>query len=1255
MLPAVAPYLSRLETAWLAEQPDSLHRRLDGSLVSADLSGFTALSERLADRGKEGAERLTAMVNGCFSAIMNPAFLEGGDVLKFGGDALLIWFDGTDHQVRSTLAAARMQRAIGAARFLRAGLRMSVGVHSATFDAFLVGPHEWRELVVAGHEVTTTVHLEGEAGAGEVMVGRELAAQLPPEWCTPREAGSALRLDAIPLPRRRPLRGSTVAPLSAIPARIRADVEALDGLGGEHRLATVVFAKVEGTDARIAADPDGMARSLDSLVRAALRDAEKYRLRFLYTDVIADGIKLICTAGAPTSTGEDEESGLRFASDLSEGDPVHRLRIGVNRGRVFAGFLGSEDRRTYTVMGDPVNLAARLMTKAEPGQVVASEDVVRRSRATFRLTPLAPFLVKGKQAPVSAHLLGPPTGERRGQLLSVLPLVGREAELAVLHDGIESAAGGRGQVIEVTGDAGIGKTRLLEAVADDARLVVRIATECQPYDALSPYVSARQLLRRALGIAAHASPQEAGERLRTTAARVAPQVLPLLPLVAVPVGAEIEPTPESDAVAEQFWAARMHAAVSTLLGAALPQTTLLVVEDVYYADDASLRLFRALATDAGGRPWLMIVTRRPEGPGLLADEVDGTVLKLSALDGEETARLTELASGGASLHPLDQEALAQRAGGNPLFLLQLVSSRHEGTTSDDLPESIERVVATRIDRLGPSDRALLRQAAVVGRVFNPVVIDALRTAESASPVGRAQWDALLDLVEPAGSNLWRFRHALFRDVAYEGLPFARRRRMHRAVGELLEAGVSGEPDVARLAEHFWLAGDQERTWRYSVAAGDQAWAAYATTEAIAAYQRALGVRRRVGTLSAGDVRVVSEALGDVLERAARYDEAEEAYQLARRSGDSVLDSARLFRKLGIVRERRGEYASAIRYWTRGMRACEADGTDEGLRELAATELILGGVRHRQGRHKEMLRWALTARVHAQGIGDRRLMAYALNQEQVAITHGAGSPTSEPGHQALAIFEDLGDLLYEGKARNNLGIEAYYRGRWEESATHYRAAQSAFRQAGDLAEAASAMNNLGEVLCDQGWLDEAEQLFSHALADWRAARFGVGVPLCELNLGRTLARAGRHDEAARLLDSAKVAFVGMGASSFATDVTTWEAELAILHGRPERALGLIASVGTEDELFPATRVRARRVEGWAALQQGRHDEARATFAAAKDEAAAEELPFEHLLVLHGLLALQEAGRPAAVGLAEQAAMLEEQLGVVRLPLFPTALP
>ena len=286
-----------------------------------------------------------------------------------------------------------------------------------------------------------------------------------------------------------------------------------------------------------------MAERLDSLVLAAQEMAERYRLRFLYTDVIADGVKLICIAGAPISTGEDEEAGLRFATDLVAGDPLQRLHVGVNRGRVFAGFLGGQSRHTYTVMGDPVNLAARLMAKAEPGQVVAADEVVRRSRATFGLTPVAPFLVKGKQHPIGAHVVGAFTGEPPdpGELRAPARRAASRSWPSCTT-AIASAGVGDGEVVEIVGDAGIGKSRLVEAVAEDPRLVVRIATECQPYDGLSPYAGVRPLLRRALGIPIAASRR----RRRAPAARrrqraLAPATVPLLPLLAVALGAELPP------------------------------------------------------------------------------------------------------------------------------------------------------------------------------------------------------------------------------------------------------------------------------------------------------------------------------------------------------------------------------------------------------------------------------------------------------------------------------------------------------------------------------------------------------------------------------------------------------------------------------------------------------------------------------------------------------------------------------------------
>lgn len=1252
-------FASSFAARWLRETPDERHRVVHGTLVSADLSGFTAMSERLASRGREGSERLTSTINSCFTVLIDGAGREGGDVLKFGGDALLLWFDGAGHEERAVRACVRMQRSIGATRFARAGLRMSVGGHTGAFDLFLVGRSDWRELVVVGRAVSHAVELEAAASAGEILISSELAAAVPSSWCGVTRAGGVLVVpEAVHLPRRSSAAGEDAGHPALLAPGLQADVAALASTGGEHRMATIVFAELEGTDTSLVTLPiEEFVASVDALVNAAQAASDRFGVQFLYTDVIADGIKLICTAGAPTTSTDDEEAGLRFATELVPNDPKHKLRAGVHCGRVFAGFLGSPTRRTYTVMGDPVNLAARLMGKAEPGQVIASSTLLSRIRAEFEVAELPPFLVKGKEEPILAAVVGPPTGTYRVRDTAALPLVGREVELAQLRGAITEAVDGRGQVVELVGDAGIGKTRLLEAVGDDARIEVRVGTECQPYDALAPYASVRPLLRRALGIGVDTTPGDAGEALAAVVTRCAPGLRPLLPLLAVPVGAQVPATPEAAAVAEEFRAERTHRATVELLGAVLTRATMLVVEDVYYVDDASLRLLQVLASDVPSHPWLLTVTRRPEGPGLVVGPVAGTLVKLQPLDPAVVARLAEVALGERMVAGPEVELLARRSGGNPLFVLQLVDAAGEGVSADELPESIERLVAARVDRLDPHDRALLRRAAVIGRVFPSEVLDALLALDGEPPVVPGRWQALADLVEADGPRTWRFRHALFRDVAYEGLPFARRRRMHGAVGELLEQGVAGDPDVALLSQHFWLAGDPARTWRYSVAAGEAAWATAAVAEAIAAFRRALSVRRQLGGVGRDEVAAVAESLGDVLERAARYDEAEQAYASARRTACSgPVVGARLRRKLGTIAERTGRYRLALRRYSAVVAQLDPADPAHAV-ELARAELARGTVRHRQGFHHELVACAERARDHADRAGDRWVSAAADNAIQVAITHGAGLPGTTHGERALAGFRSLGDELYVGKVLNNLGIEAYYRGRWTEAAQRYEEAHQAFARAGDLAEAASALQNLGEIRCDQGRWDEAESMLRQAHRDWSAAGFGIGVPLTELNLGRTLARAGRLADGAAAIARARDAFDAMGAHSFARDAASWEAEVHLLAGDHaaaiERldALDVLADVG---EAFPATDARALRIRGWASLQDGRFEDALNVLADAVMRCRAAELAFEELLALEGLVVAGEGiGDDRVPNWRREADRLRQLLAVVALPVLATA--
>jgi class 3 adenylate cyclase/tetratricopeptide (TPR) repeat protein len=1248
------PFVSKLGAAWVREQPDVLHRMLAGTLVSADLSGFTAMSERLAELGKRGSEELTGAVNAAFTLLISAAFAEDGDVLKFGGDALLVWFSGDDHAHRAIRASAAMQRSLTKPAVRKYGLSMSVGAHSDDFDIFLVGDH--RNLVLCGAPVTKVVTLEGAADPSEVLVSPTVARALPKQWLGRRRKGGVLvDIGAVePSRRRRPdERPEDERPEDVVYERLfvpglAAQVAALKDAGGEHRLATIGFLELDHTDALLRdSASDSVAARLDALIRAVQAMSARYGVTFLYTDVIADGVKLICSAGAPTSSGDDEESMLRFATELVHGGAPEPLRAGVNCGRVFAGFLGSPERRTYTVMGDPVNLSARLLARTESGQVLASDQTLSRTRSQFELTPVTPFLVKGKSQPVSAQLVGRREGVRSAAAARRTPLVGRRAELEQLGGLVEDATSGAGRAVELVGDAGIGKTRLVEAVSEDSRFDARVRVECQPYDQLVPYAAARVLVRQAMGIDPVVDPRSAGRALRRWLQRRSPDLLPLAPLIALVVGAVVPPTAEVDAIAEEFRPRRTFEVVEALLTQALAGPTLLIIEDVYFIDDASLRLFRQLIRTLGARPWLLLATRRPDGPGVLAGPEVGVLIKLAPLASSDVEQLADSVSGSEVLRAGDLAALLDRSGGNPLFALELVTAlSRDGIGIEELPETVERMVATRADRLAPRDRMLLRHAAVAGLTFARAIVE-----EIFGPVDADAWDNISDFIEPVDDETLRFRHALYRDVAYEGMPFARRRAVHGRLGELLEAA---DAEAAMLSLHFAEAGEATRCWKYSMLAGEEAITRGAAAEAAACYERSLRLRNRVAGLEPDEVARARSRLSMVLSRLGRLDDALDVVDLAfrqRRLTPTVKAAVAL--RLAVVRELRGELEQAEATVATGVIVARRA---EGQAQLQLAELLTlrGGICYRRGDPAGQLRWAREAAAVAEAAGEDSAQAAALVLVQQAETLlRAGSDQS--GRTALEISSRVGDPYREAHALNAIGLDAYYRGDWTVAAEMWERAVERFNRAGDVLGAAMAANNAAEIISDQGHFDEARQAFAGANRAFRSVGAVLGAAVACANEGRAVARGGDPRAGLDLLDDALERFEALGARDFVGETRARRAEAHVLAGASDDARdeALVAlDLARDGFAQPTTAPTARRALAYAALQQGDVVESLSHFRAALDEAGAGGLEAEVALALHGMsLAARQTDGVLSRSSADQADEMMERLGIAALPKIP----
>jgi class 3 adenylate cyclase len=335
-----------------------------------------------------------------------------------------------------------------------------------------------------------------------------------------------------------------------VPAPLRAHLAVSSG-DAEHRQVTVAFLKLSQTDDLIAADgPNAMLERIDTLAAAVGAACETYGLTWLESDIDVNAVKLYLTGGAPSSSGQDEEGMVRALKDILATDVGLPLRAGVNRGHVFTGDIGNASRRTYAVMGDAVNLAARLTARAQPGEILATTDVLDRAR-TIYATEKEPLLVKGKERAVTAHHVGEPVGTREAEVDAATPIVGREQELELLQAAIDAARMRQLQVVELIGEPGIGKSRLVHELRTLALGFTQLNAAAEQYASSTPFYAWRNLLRQLAGITPDSTREQAGALLSPFVTGVMPDLAPWLPLLAIPFDAEVMRTPESDAMRPQ--------------------------------------------------------------------------------------------------------------------------------------------------------------------------------------------------------------------------------------------------------------------------------------------------------------------------------------------------------------------------------------------------------------------------------------------------------------------------------------------------------------------------------------------------------------------------------------------------------------------------------------------------------------------------------------------------------------------------------
>ncbi len=1259
------PYVPRLQIEWLRDMPETRYRAVDGSLAFVDISGFTALTESLNRRGKIGAELLRDTLDPIFCALLDEAYRWGAGLLKWGGDAMLLLFEGDGHEQRAARAAWEMQGTIDTVGRVRVGstrttLRMSIGIATGEIDFFLAGAIH-RELLVAGPVATETAVIEGAADAGEIGLSPTLAGHLPPA-CVGAPAGEALLLvappDAEPAPAPDVGRVSGVDVASCIPVAAREHV-LLERSEPEHRAVTAVFFDLMNTDALLAdVGPAVLAEALDERISSIQEAAERFGVPFNVTDVSKGSIKVLLTAGAPSTTGHDEEGALRLAREVMDRPGLIPVRAGLDAGHVFTGDFGPPYRRTYAVLGDAINTAARVMARAEPGQILATDVVLERSRTTFETTPLEPFAAKGKAEPVTASLVGPIAG-RREHRIAETPFVGRARELEAFRNVLDEVGSGTAWIVEIAGPSGIGKTRLIgEALAAAPWLRVFRAT-CEEYEASTPYHALRNLLRELFGLAPDSAPADAERALRAAVADANPELVPWVPLFGILLGLDLPATPETKAIDERFLRETLADVTCRFLAARLDaEPFAFVVEDAQFMDDSSTDLLRRIAKAGESLPHALVVARTQ--PDELWTDVEDEDVRFLAFDllplsEREAAEIVEIATDEQPFRPHEVEELARRSGGSPLFLVELLNVARAAGTTDELPDSVEAVVTADIDRLSPADRIVLRYASVLGVAFDEDLIVAT-LGDDVTP-DEALWERLRGLVDRDADGRLRFRNTLVHDAAYEGLPFSRRRELHARAGLALESRLGGDPvdEAGVLAAHFFHAGDRERAWRYSRLAGDHAKGIYANVDAASFYTRALDTARRFRGAAGADVGVVAESLGDVRYRLGEFEAAGDAYKLSLRhvAGDRV-EQARLLLKEALIPWRLGRYSQALRRVTRGLRAIEGLDDAAAVRERANLFARKAVIKQRQGKPVEAIEWCKRTIEVAEGTAAKEALAQAQYVLDWAYATLGRFDEAVYSARALAIYEELGNLERQGAILNNLGAIAYYQAKWTEAVGFYERAENVWERSGDRWSASFATVNRAEVLLDQGRLADAEPLMRESLRIARASGSGPRIGETARYLGLLLARVGRFDEARRLLAEARDEYDRAGESNevFVTEARL--AELLVLEGSAEDAVAYVERTIERspafDGIFPLGPT-LHRMRGIALLQLGRFDEARAALDESLESARKAGAEYEVALALDALATLARLDGASEEKVERERDAIFTRLGVVATPEIP----
>jgi class 3 adenylate cyclase/tetratricopeptide (TPR) repeat protein len=1152
----LASYVSRQLAARLASGgpiQDFECTEARGAVLLTDIVDFTAHVERVTGARPAGIEELAEAFDAYFSDLVGLVYGHGGDVLAIAGDAFFSFWPARDGSeipgavLRAVQAGMAIQAGLaGASGPARHSFGTRVGISAGELRIAFVGGVNGRwELIPAGPPLGEVARAEQAATAGTIVLA-EPAWALVASRCTGRELeGGLVELDEV----RETLRPVPSASLTSpdppaellrsfvpLPVRRRqmpSDTEWLQ----EMRRVTVIMTSL--TDF-------AEAESDLELFHVGVRAFQEVIARFegaAKVTVDNKGATLSGAFGLPPRAHQDDTLRAIQAAEALRRE-LHRLELrctlGVASGRAFCGVYGSDLRREYTLHGEVVNLASRLM-QASTGEILCSEDITSEIGERVTFEPLGEMTVKGRAEPVRVHR---PRRLRHTPALEDSPMVGREPERALLTERIERlvAEGETGTVV-IEGDAGLGKSRLVAEACRMARAQDMMVLEAaaDPVERATSYFAWRTTFADLLDAEAGA----ADARGLLAELREDPELERLLPLVnsIVPIG--IPHNALTAGMPGDVRADNTNAVLAAILRRATAAgPALLVVEDVHWLDSNSWALLLEVLRSVP--KLLAVVTTRP-----MADTTRDHQ-RLLAMDSMHVIRLTNLSSRdtrglvaqrlGVRELPLPLARFVEdRVAGHPFFCEELVQTMREAGILDvdgntvvvgdlegfHLPATIEGAVLSRLDRLSSEQLLCLKVAAVIGPSFMSATVRHALPLENEKDSVSDHLETLtrLDLTATDTAVLqpgYIFRHEITRDVAYELLTIGQRQQLHRAVAEWHERTYSQEqlaPHYARMAHHWSRADDPERSVAYLELAGDQALRNGAFEEALLFLTQAIEVQEGAGIRPDPVRRALCEkGLGTAHYFLGNLQQSRTLLRRVVARLDREVPAGRLrvtAALLSAIATQAAHLARPGRYLER--RRAEKDLIDEAV----ATYKILGQIGYLDG---EPLPDLLYSTIAGLNLGEEagpspHLARMLIHAATAASIVGLTGPADRYSARAVRMTDEEGQTEAAAYVWSIQALINAHRGNWQLAKEANQRALDRIREVGDFNLEAEVWQTRSAVHICEGNFAAAERAWTHT-RDLSKLRHNPQV-LCWSLLDEVETHLGRDelDRAATALDAA----------------------------------------------------------------------------------------------------------------------------------------